>query len=82
LYSFPNTIRQMKPRRWHAWERRGKCRRFWWESLKERDHSEHRGVDGRMGSEWLLGRLAGGGGGAGTYTGSSWLRIGTGSRLL
>jgi hypothetical protein len=32
----------------------------WWESPKERDHSEDRGVDGRMGSEWILGRLAGG----------------------
>jgi hypothetical protein len=30
----------MKPRRWHAWERREKCRKFWWESLKERDHSD------------------------------------------
>jgi hypothetical protein len=30
------------------------------ESLKERDHSEDNGVDGRMGSEWILGRLTGG----------------------
>jgi hypothetical protein len=42
----------------HAWERRGKCTRVWWESPKERDHSEDRGVDGRMGSEWILGILA------------------------
>jgi hypothetical protein len=27
---------------------------FWWESQKERDH----GVDGHMGSEWILGILA------------------------
>jgi hypothetical protein len=27
---------------------------------KERHQSEDRGVDGRMGSEWMLGRLAGG----------------------
>jgi hypothetical protein len=45
---------------WHAWERRGKCTGFWWESPKERDHSENRGVDGRMGSEWILWRFAGG----------------------
>jgi hypothetical protein len=45
---------------WHVWERTEKCTRFWWESLKERDHSEDRGVDGMMGSEWFLGRLAGG----------------------
>jgi hypothetical protein len=25
-----------------------------------KDHSEDRGVDGTMGSEWILGRLAGG----------------------
>jgi hypothetical protein len=31
---------------WHAWERRGMCTRFWWESPKERDHSEDRVVDG------------------------------------
>jgi hypothetical protein len=37
--------------RWHAWERREKCIWFWWENQKERDHSEDRGVDGRMGSE-------------------------------
>jgi hypothetical protein len=24
---------------WHAWERRGKCTGFWWESQKETDHS-------------------------------------------
>jgi hypothetical protein len=35
---------------------------FWWESPRERDHSENRGVDGRMGSKWILRRLAGGGG--------------------
>jgi hypothetical protein len=55
LYSSPNTIRLNKSNRkkwgggmWHARE-----------SQKERDHSEDRGVDGRMGSEWILGRLAG-----------------------
>jgi hypothetical protein len=53
------------------------CRktRFWGESPKERDHSEERGVDGRMGSRLILVRLAGG-------SGFSWLRIGTGGRLL
>jgi hypothetical protein len=42
---------------WHAWETRGKFIGFWWES-QVRDHLEDRGVDGRMGSEWILGRLA------------------------
>jgi hypothetical protein len=34
---------------WHALERRKKCTRFWWESPKERVHSEDRSVDS-MGS--------------------------------
>jgi hypothetical protein len=29
---------------WHIWERREKCRRFWWESPKERDHLEDQGI--------------------------------------
>jgi hypothetical protein len=47
---------------WHAWERKEKCTRFWWKSHKERerDHSEKRGADGKTGSEWILGRWAGG----------------------
>jgi hypothetical protein len=46
---------------WHTWERREKCTRFWWESPKERGHLDDQGVGGRMGSEWILGKLAGGG---------------------
>jgi hypothetical protein len=30
------------------------------ESQKERDHLEDECIDGRMGSEWILGRLAAG----------------------
>jgi hypothetical protein len=40
------------------------------------DHSEDQGVDGRMRSEWILGRLAGG------WVGFSWLGIVTGGELL
>jgi hypothetical protein len=35
-----------------------KCARSWWESPKERNHSEESGVDGRMVTERILGRLA------------------------
>jgi hypothetical protein len=44
---------------WHEWEGREKGARFWWLGPWERDISEDRGVDGRVGSEWILGRLAG-----------------------
>jgi hypothetical protein len=43
-----------------GWHRRGNCTGFWWESPKERDLLEDQVVDGRMGSERILGRWAGG----------------------
>jgi hypothetical protein len=36
------------------------CTRFWWASQKEREHLKDHGVDGKMGSELILGRLAAG----------------------
>jgi hypothetical protein len=62
---------------WHARDKREKCTRFWWESPKEKDHLEDQGVDGRMGSKWILRRLAGG-----VWDGFTWLRIGTVGGLL
>jgi hypothetical protein len=56
---------------------RGECTRFWWESPKERDHSEKQDVDGRMGSEWILRGLP-----EGVWIGFNWLRIGTDGELL
>ena len=32
---------------WHAWGRGEVCTGFWWGDLKERDHLEGLGVDGR-----------------------------------
>jgi hypothetical protein len=49
---------------WHAWERREKCTRFWWESPKERDHLEDQGVGGKMESEWIL-----------AWGGVDWIRL-------
>jgi hypothetical protein len=38
-----------------------------------KDHLKGQGTDGRMESEWILGRLA-----VGVWSGFTWLRIGTG----
>jgi hypothetical protein len=54
-----------------------KCRLFRWESPKEKDHSEDRDVDGRMGSKWILGTLAGS-----VWSGFTWHRIGTGGEMF
>jgi hypothetical protein len=44
---------------WHTWEREEACTGFRWERPKKRDRWKDQGVDGRMGSKWTLGRLAG-----------------------
>jgi hypothetical protein len=44
---------------------------------KKRDHLEDQGVGGKMGSEWILRRLA-----WGVWIGFDWLRTGTGGGLL
>jgi hypothetical protein len=61
LYSSPNIFRQIESRRMR-WAghvaRMGKDRivyKVLVGSPKERDHSEDQGVDGNMGSEWILG---------------------------
>jgi hypothetical protein len=61
---------------WHGWERGETGTGFWWESPKEKDHSEDQGVDGRMGSKWTLGRLAGD-----VWNAFTWLRIATAGGL-
>jgi hypothetical protein len=64
LYSSPNVIRQIKSRRMR-WAghvaRMGKERNVYKVLVgKPEGHLEDEGVDGRMRSEWILGRLAGG----------------------
>jgi hypothetical protein len=46
-------------------------------NTEEKDHLEDQGVDGRMGSKWALGRMAGE-----VWSGFTWLRIGTVGGLL
>jgi hypothetical protein len=47
---------------WHAWDRREKCTRFWWESPKERDHLEDQGRAGEDGIKMGLREIGWGGG--------------------
>jgi hypothetical protein len=86
LYSSPNIIRLIISRRvkWagyvsHVREERKVYRILVGkpESQKERDCLEDQGVGGKMGSEWIIGRLNGG-----VWSGSSWLRVGTGGELF
>ena len=80
LYCSPNIVRVIKSRRmrWvghvvHMGQRRG----FWWENLKERDHLEDPGVDGRIILRWTIRKLD-----VRAWTGSKWLRTGTGGGHL
>jgi hypothetical protein len=50
------------------------CIGFWWVNLTERDHLEEPGVDVRKILRWIFRKWD-----VGVWTGSSWLRIGTGS---
>jgi hypothetical protein len=67
LYSSPDIIRQVKSRRmrWAGHVARmgveGKVYKVLVGKPEGRDHSEDQGVDEKMGSEWILGRLAWGG---------------------
>jgi hypothetical protein len=60
LYSSPYIIRETKSRgaKWTGHVARMGDERICWDSLTEKDQSKDQGVDGRMGSEWILGRLA------------------------
>jgi hypothetical protein len=79
----PDIIRQIKSRRMRwaghvaGMGEERKSTRFWWESPKERDRSEDQGIDGRMGLELILVRLA-----WRVWTGFDWLRTGIGGGLL
>jgi hypothetical protein len=49
---------------------------FWWGNLRERDHVEDPGIDGRIILKLISEKWDG------AWTGLIWLRIGTGGGLL
>ena len=58
-------------------ERREACTGFWWRNMRVRDLLGDPGVDGRIIIRWIFSNW-----GKRLWTGSSWLRIGTGGGLL
>jgi hypothetical protein len=82
LYSSSNIIRQIKSRRmrWAGHLARvGEERKVYTVLVRKpekRDHTKDRGVDGKMGSEWILERWAESG-----WSGFTWIRTGIGGGL-
>jgi len=77
LYSSPSIFRVIKSRmRWEGnvavWGRKAYTG-FWRRNLRERDHLENQGVDGMIILRWIFRKWD-----VGVWTGSSWIRIGTG----
>ena len=83
LHCSPSIVRMIKSRRMRwAWyvARMGRgetCTGFWWGNMRERDHLEDPGIDGRILLRWIFRKWA-----VGVWTGSSWLRIETGGGAL
>jgi len=58
---------------WHVWGRGEGYTGFWWGNMKGKDHLEDPSVYGRIILRWTFEKWD-----VGAWTGSSWLRIGTG----
>jgi hypothetical protein len=78
LYCSPYIVREIKSRR-KRWAghvarmgRAGMYTGFWWRNLRERDHLEDTGVDGKIILRWIFRTCDGG-----AWTGLIWLRIRT-----
>ena len=62
---------------YNAWGRGKVYTEFWWGNLRERDHLEDPGIDGRIISRWIFRKRD-----VGVWSESSWLRIGAGGGQL
>ena len=82
LYSSPNIVRVMKSRRMRCaghvarMGRGGVCIGFWWGKVRGRDHLEDPELCGRIILRWIFTKWD-----VVAWTGSGWLRIGTGVGL-
>jgi len=61
----------------HVWGTGEAYTEFWWGNLRERDHLEYPGVDGRTILRWIFRKCD-----VGVWIGSRWLRVGTGGGHL
>jgi len=59
------------------WGRGEACTGFWWGGSEGKNHLKDSGVDGRIILIWIFRKWD-----VGLWTGSSWLRIGTGGGHL
>ena len=62
---------------WHVWGRTEVCSGFWWGNLRERNHLEDSGIDGRIILKWIFGKWD-----VKAWIGLMWLRLGAGGRHL
>jgi hypothetical protein len=62
---------------YNAWDRKGMHKNFWWESQKERDHSEGLDEGGRIILKWIFKNENGM-----IWTTLIWFRIGTSGEPL
>ena len=60
-----------------VWERVEVYTGGWWANLRERDHLDDPGIDGRIILRWIFRKWD-----VGTWSGSMWPRIGTGGGHL